>query len=289
MRKVKRVSSGVEARRPACRHARGRSRRRCRGRGPGPAGPGRAAPRKNGWNRRAIAAAGIGSPWLATDSSKRRRRSRALAPRPAVRRAVRQRVGQQVREQLGDARAVAVDRRGRGRSRSRSSRSGQAARSSAIDLLQHRLAARSSALRSSARPPPRRPRAKSSTLSISPAMRATLLLDHASTIVVALLVERRLARAACAPPSIEASGLRRSWPSTAMNCSRSSAVWRSSQQRRLARRQPLLRVEVEGDQLGEQLEHADRLRRVQLAPAADRSRTACRRTRRPARMIGIEM
>ena len=61
-----------------------------------------------------------------------------------------------------------------------------------------------------------------------------------------------------APASIEASGLRRSWPSTAMNCSRSSAVWRSSSSAASLRRQPLVRVEMEGDQLGEQLEHADR-------------------------------
>ena len=63
----------------------------------------------------------------------------------------------------------------------------------------------------------------------------------------------------CMPASIEASGLRRSWPSTAMNCSRSSAGLRARSAAR-PRWSPArsLRVEVEGDQLGEQLEHADR-------------------------------
>ena len=44
-----------------------------------------------------------------------------------------------------------------------------------------------------------------------------------------LRLRRRAASraAACAPASIEASGLRRSWPSTAMNCSRSSARLRA--------------------------------------------------------------
>ena len=92
-----------------------------------------------------------------------------------------------------------------------------------------------------------------------------------------------------APASIEASGLRRSCPSTAMNCSRSSAVCALVQQARLARRQPLVGIEMKGDQLGEQLEHADRLGVVQPRRLADRSRTACRRSGRPARTIGIEM
>jgi hypothetical protein len=63
------------------------------------------------------------------------------------------------------------------------------------------------------------------TSSISPAMRMTLPCMAPTSIRArsssGVLTSRR-------PPAwIEASGLRRSCPSTAMNCSRSSAAWRS--------------------------------------------------------------
>ena len=56
-------------------------------------------------------------------------------------------------------------------------------------------------------------------------MRRTLL-SISSRVLVARSFSGVLRRSR-APASIEASGLRRSWPSTAMNSSRSSAAWRS--------------------------------------------------------------
>ncbi len=53
------------------------------------------------------------------------------------------------------------------------------------------------------------------------------------------------------PALMAASGLRRSCPSTAMNCSRSSEAVRSGQQVRLRDIQSLLRLQLECDQLGE--------------------------------------
>jgi len=65
------------------------------------------------------------------------------------------------------------------------------------------------------------------------------------------------------PAAIEASGLRRSWPSTAMNCSRKLRSFALAQKPGLAGGQPIHRLEMDRNQFREQLEHADRLRRIQ--------------------------
>ena len=82
------------------------------------------------------------------------------------------------------------------------------------------------ASRESVRPPPRRPRAKSRTLSIRPDIRTTLPCIMSRICAPRLLkasLRRRLA-----PPAMEARGLRRSCPSTAMNCSRNADAFCSS-------------------------------------------------------------
>jgi hypothetical protein len=65
-------------------------------------------------------------------------------------------------------------------------------------------------------------RPESSTLSISADVRATLLCINPRISLAASFWSAFVS--ILAPAAIEASGLRRSWPSTAMNCSRSSEV-----------------------------------------------------------------
>ena len=77
------------------------------------------------------------------------------------------------------------------------------------------------------------------------------------------------------PAATEASGLRRSWPSTAMNCSRKQRRRARVEQIGLRGREAMPGFEMEGDQLGEQLEHPDHARVLQLrGPRVDRAQRA---------------
>jgi len=90
------------------------------------------------------------------------------------------------------------------------------------------------------------------------------------------------------PAAIEASGLRRSWPSTAMKLLAQFRSLALAQQSRLGDGQPIGRLEMGRNQFRKQLEHADRLRCVQTRrPGIDRAQGAeeC-----PSeRMMGIEI
>ena len=86
-------------------------------------------------------------------------------------------------------------------------------------------AARSVHCRFSCMPEPRRPLAKSRVSSISCAIRLTFLISCSSMPIAAGSTARSLRT--CAHAETAASGLRRSWPRMAMNCSRSS-LWARS-------------------------------------------------------------
>ena len=131
----------------------------------------------------------------------------------------------------GDSTAIARPARGRRapgsvrRNSASMTRSGFVLRNSAT-TCSRTSASGPPASRSSASPSPRRPRAKSRTLSINPVIRRTLPRMR-ETISFALSFSG-VCNNSRVPASIEASGLLRSWPSTAMNCSRSSALSRSA-------------------------------------------------------------
>ena len=101
---------------------------------------------------------------------------------------------------------------------------GCAARTSAI-TCSNAACRFASSLSSKSRPPPKRARAKSTTLSIRPRIRSTLpwMSPNTRRDFSSVTLRSRM----LAPESIAATGLLRSWPSTAMNCSRRSAIVRS--------------------------------------------------------------
>jgi hypothetical protein len=109
--------------------------------------------------------------------------------------------------------------------------------------------------RSRGKPPPSRPRAKSSISLTSPDIRLALACIW-PTIIRAFSSSFCLARSV-APASMEAKGLRTSWASTAMNWLAKLCGLAFAQEDRLLLLRPVPGIEMEGDQLGEVLEHPD--------------------------------
>ena len=113
------------------------------------------------------------------------------------------------------------------------------------DLLQHGLERHAAALRE--KPPPRRPRAKSSTLSISADMRAVLPCISRTISAASSSSPRRCSR--CRPPMTLAQRIAQVVAQHRDELLAQPSLLAFAGQRRLARDQPLDGVEVKGDEI----------------------------------------
>ena len=264
--------------RRACRHGHARSPTQCRDRGPAPAGSGAPRRARTAGTAARIAAAGIGSPGIG------HRQLEHIAVRVDARTrtgCICGAVSQCVASRLENNCAILTRSQFTGSVRSNvGSRSRAPARLSRNSLTTcsstgcngSRVAVQAS------RPPPSRPRAKSSTLSIRPDHPQRRCSASASTMATRLVVRAASSAASSCPHRSAASGIAQIVAQHGDELLAQFGGLRARPAASLRSLPALAGIEMNRDQFGKQREHADRSRACSADAALDQSRTACRRS-----------